>query len=256
MKRILISLLCAMSLTSCGILTSGQLDAGYLASAAAKTLNAATISDAQIIQLSQQSVAHYDAQNKVITSGKYYDRLTKVASSIKAPQGMKFNFKVYDVPEVNAFACADGSIRIYRGLLDVMDDDMLVAIIGHEVGHVVHQDSKKAMKRAYLSSAARDAVSSVGGVVGILSDSVLGDLAESYTSAQYSQKQEYAADSYGFQFAVDNGRDKYSMYRALDKLVQLSGSSSTKSSVAKWFASHPDSGERAARVKQMADSMK
>lgn len=256
MKRIIIFLLCAMSLTSCGILTSGQLDAGYLASAASKTLTAASISDAQVIQLCQQSVALTDAQNKIITSGKYYDRLAKIASTIKSPEGLRLNFKLYDVNEVNAFACADGSIRLYRGLFDVMDDDMIVAILGHEIGHVVNKDSKKAMKRAYMSSAARDAVSSVGGVVGVLSDSMLGDVAESYLSAQHSQKQEYAADKYGFQFAIDNGRDKYSMYKALDKLVQLSGSSSTKSSVAKWFASHPDSGERAARVKAMADALK
>ena len=77
MKRIIIFLLCAMSLTSCGILTSGQLDAGYLASAAAKTLSAATISDAQIIQLSQQTVAQLDAQN-TIDNGTYAKRLNNM----------------------------------------------------------------------------------------------------------------------------------------------------------------------------------
>lgn len=253
--RIIIAALCAISLTSCGALSKVSLNQEALASAAVKTITATTITDDEIIQLSQQSVAYMDSTNTVSESGKYYDRLTRIAKEIKAPEGLSLNFKVYITDEVNAFACGDGSIRVYSGLMDTMDDDMLIAIIGHEIGHVVHKDSKAAMKRAYISSAARDAVTSVGGVVATLSQSILGDLAEAYVSAQYSQKQEFAADEYGFRFAVDNNRDKYSMYKALNKLVELSGGATTSSKVQKWFASHPDSGERAAKVKAMADSL-
>ena len=39
--------------------------------------------------------------------------------------------------------------------MDLMDDDELMSIIGHEIGHVVHADTKHAMKNAYLASAAR-----------------------------------------------------------------------------------------------------
>ena len=52
--------------------------------------------------------------------------------------------------DVNAFACGDGSIRVFSSLMDLMDDDQLMAIIGHEIGHVVHADVKHAMKNAYL----------------------------------------------------------------------------------------------------------
>lgn len=232
-----------------------NVDADAIASAAVKTLTATTINDSDIIQLSQQSVAYMDSTNTIATSGTYHDRLMRVTKDLKGPDGMALNFKVYMTDEVNAFACGDGSIRVYSGLMDCMDDDMLVAIIGHEIGHVAHKDTKAAMKRAYLTSAARDCVTSVGGIVGTISQSVIGDLAENYVSARFSQKQEYAADAYGFQFAVDNNHDRYSMYKALDKLVTLSGGQSSSSKVQKWFSSHPDSGERAARVKAMADAL-
>lgn len=165
---------------------------------------------------------------------------------------MKINYKVYQTNEVNAFACGDGSIRVYSGLMDIMNDSELMAIIGHECGHVVHQDSKTAMKNAYLANAARNAIGAAGGTVGALSNSVLGDIGESFLSAKFSQKQEFAADDYGFKFSTEHGYSPYSMSSALEKLVKLAGSSQS-SIVQKMFSSHPDSAERAKRMREKAD---
>lgn len=255
MKRILTFFAMAAMLCSCSALKNVKLDGEAVASAAAKTLTATTLSDSDIIALSQQTVHYMDSTNVILKSGSYVDRLNRLTKDIKV-DGLTLNFKVYKTDEINAFACGDGSIRVYSGLMDVMDDDALMAIIGHEIGHVVHKDTKAAMKRAYLASAARDMAYSVGGVVATLSSSLVGDLAEKYVEAKYSQKQEYNADAYGFQFAIDAGRDKYSMYKALNKLVELSGDSGTTSKVAQMFASHPDSASRAAKVKAMADALK
>ena len=207
-----------------------------------------SITDAQVVQLSAQSVAEMDAKNKIAGS-TYSNRLGKLLSGVTV-DGLKLNFKVYDTPEINAFACADGSIRVYSGLMDVMDDNELMAIIGHEIGHVVHQDSKNAMKKAYMTSAARDVIGAAGSV-GALSSAVLGDISEAFLQAKFSQKQEFAADDYGFDFAVKNGRDPYSMSKALDKLVNLS-TGQKASAVAQMFSSHPDSATRAARMKEKA----
>ena len=51
-------------------------------------------------------------------------------------EGMPLNFKVYYVIDVNAFACADGSVRVFSSLMDIMTDEELLGVIGHEVGHV------------------------------------------------------------------------------------------------------------------------
>ena len=137
--------------------------------------------------------------------------------------------------------------------MDLMDDDELIAVIGHELGHVHNKDSKKAMQRAYLGSAAREAIFAAGGV-GQLAGTVLGDISEAYVNAQFSQKQESNADEYGFQFTVDQGRDPYSMARSLEKLNFNSLSSGQQSStLAKMFSSHPDSAERAAKMRRKAD---
>ena len=196
-----------------------------------------TLSDADIARLSRESVEWMDEHNPVAADAN----------------GLALNFKVYLVVDVNAFACGDGSIRIFSSLMDLMTDDELMAIIGHEIGHVVHADVKHAMKNAYLASAARNAAGAAeGSTLAKLSESQLGDLVTAFTDAQFSQKQEYAADEYGFQFCVQHGFSPYGMADGLNKLVELSKGEKA-SVVQKMFSSHPDSEKRAARVRQMAD---
>ena len=256
MKRLFIALmLSATMLSGCGILSSTSFDPSALASAAGTAMTALTISDEQIAQLSAQSVAYMDSVNTV-DKGTYDARLRKLMKNVKSIDGIPINLKVYRTKEVNAFACGDGSIRVYSGLMDVMDDSELMAVIGHEIGHVRHKDTKNAMKKTYMAYAARMALGSTGSVLGSLSTSVLGDIAQSYLNAQYSQKQEFAADENGFAFAIEQGYSPYSMYNSLVKLMKLNdGSSTAKASGAQQaFSSHPATEERAARMKAAADA--
>ena len=257
MKKSLLALLCALwLLPGCGILASGlsNMDAAQLANAASTAMTALTISDEQIAQLSAQSVAYMDSVNK-IDKGTYDARLRKLMANVKSIDGMPINLKVYKTNEVNAFACGDGSIRVYSGLMDVMNDAELMAVIGHEIGHVINKDTKTAMKKTYMAYAARMALGSTGTLLGNLSTSVLGDIAQSYLNAQYSQKQEFAADECGFAFSINQGYSPYSMYNSLVKLMQLNnGSSSRSSGVQQAFSSHPATEERAARMKAAAEA--
>lgn len=260
MKKHCVSILSAalavsFSLTGCALLGGGQWDAEYLAGAASNAITAATLSNAQVIELSRESVAYMDKENKVNT-GSYKKRLDNLMKGIDQVDGLTLNFKVYETSEINAFACGDGSIRVYSGLMDVMNDDQLIAIIGHEIGHVVHKDTKAAMQRSYAALAARGVVAASGGVAGAVAASSIGGLAQSFMSAQFSQKQEFAADEYGFKFSVEHGHSPYSMATALEKLVELNNSSSQASAVAKMFASHPDSALRAQKMRAKADAMK
>lgn len=257
MKNQLFAILAALLIVQgCGVL-SGKFNASSLADAAGTAMTALTITDDQIAQLSAQTVAYMDSTN-TIDHGSYDTRLRKLLANVKSIDGIPVNFKVYRTAEVNAFACGDGSIRVYSGLMDVMDDAELMAVIGHEIGHVRNKDTKTAMKKTYMTYAARMAIGSAGGLLGNLSTSVLGDIAQSYLSAQYSQKQEFAADENGFLFAIEQGYGPYSMYNSLVKLMKLSETSSgggtVTSGISQAFSSHPDTEERAARMKAAAEA--
>ena len=109
---------------------------------------------------------------------EYGKRLERLTGNIKEVDGMKVNFGVYEVVDVNAFACGDGSVRICAGLMDVMTDEEVMAVIGHEIGHVIHTDSKDAMKNAYFRSAVKNAAGAASSQVAKLTDSELGAMAE------------------------------------------------------------------------------
>jgi heat shock protein HtpX len=62
-----------------------------------------------------------------------------------------------DQPQPNAFTTgrnkSNSVIVVTSGLLRVMDDDELKAVLGHEVGHVVHRDMALATAAATLATA-------------------------------------------------------------------------------------------------------
>lgn len=217
---------------------------------------AITLSDKDIANMSKEYMEWMDTHNKLTApDSEYGKRLEKLTGHIKEVEGLKVNFGVYEVIDVNAFACGDGSIRICAGLMDVMTDDEVMAVIGHELGHVIHTDTKDAMKKAYLRSAAKNAAGAVSEKVSKLTDSELGSLAEALASAQFSQKQENEADDYAFDFCIQNNIDPYAMSKSLNKLVEMYESGGEKTSkIQQMFSTHPDSAKRAKRMKEKADA--
>ncbi|MBR1678575.1 MAG: M48 family metalloprotease, partial [Bacteroidales bacterium] len=173
--------------------------------------------------------------------------------STTAVDGIPLNFKVYQEDQVNAFACADGSVRVYTGIMDVMSDNELLGVIGHEIGHVALKHTKKEMRTAMLTSAALEGLASTGDVAAALTDSQLGAIGNAVLNAQYSKKQESQADDYGYEFLKAAGKNPWAMSMAFEKLQAVSGGSGAQaSSVAKLFSSHPDTETRIQRMSQRA----
>lgn len=264
-KRFIISALCAgffctFIFQSCSTLmyssASSAANTTRMIQAAGATATALALTDAQVAELCQKSVQEMDAKSKIADSkSKYTIRLNKLTKNLTSVNSTKLNFKVYITTDINAFACADGSIRVYSGLMDVMNDEELTAIIGHEMGHIAGADTKDAMRQSYLTYAALQALGTTGNVMATLTSSQLGEIAQSFIGARYSQKQEYAADEYGFNVAIKQGKSKYAMSNALNKLVSLSNGAQS-SAIEQMFASHPNSAKRAAKMKAKADALK
>src|SRR3954454_25229527 len=62
-----------------------------------------------------------------------------------------FIFGIVKMPEPNAFALPAGQIFITTGMLDLgLDDDMLANVLGHEIGHVVHEHAIHMQRRQTL----------------------------------------------------------------------------------------------------------
>ncbi len=91
-----------------------------------------------------------DAKAKIApANSEYSQRLNKIAAALGDNiNGQPVNYKVYETKDVNAFAMANGCIRVYSGLMDLMNDNEVEAVIGHEMGHVALGHVKKGMQVA------------------------------------------------------------------------------------------------------------
>ena len=106
-------------------------------------VSAVTLSDADIANMSKEYMEWMDTHNPLTKPDtEYGKRLEKLTGHIKEVDGLKLNFGVYEVVDINAFACGDGSVRICAGLMDVMTDEEVMAVVGHEIGHVVHTEQR------------------------------------------------------------------------------------------------------------------
>ncbi|RYZ79207.1 MAG: peptidase, partial [Moraxellaceae bacterium] len=181
----------------------------------------------------------------------YTIRLNKIFAKHKSEDGLKLNYKVYKVTDINAFACADGSIRVFSALMDMMTDEELLAIIGHEIGHVKNHDTRDAIRAAYKRAAISDAAASQSGVANSLTQSQLGEIANAMLDSKYSRKQESQADDYGYEFLKKHKYNVMAMASAFKKLQSLS-TGDKQSNMQKMLSSHPDSGERAKAVEEKA----
>lgn len=219
-------------------------------------LKAADLKDAEVMRMASEYVRYCDARNHPHTvEDPHARRLEKLASRYETVNRVPLNFKVYRTPDINAFATADGSIRLFSGLMDAMDDDELMAIIGHEMGHIRNSDSLGAMRKALLGSAARGILSAAGGTLGSLSGGQLGSLAEKYAGARFSQQQEFRADDFSFGFLVRNGYDPRAMARALEKLHTLSKKGDVPGAgLMQLFSTHPDTLLRTKRMQARAEA--
>ena len=143
MLALTVCTLCATEAQAQIKLGGKTLNAQKLVQAGADMIKAVTLSDADIAALSREAVEWMDSNNPVSPdTSAYSQRLKRLTENVKV-DGLELNFKVYEVADVNAFACGDGSVRVFSSLMDLMDDRQLMGVIGHEIGHVVHADTRR-----------------------------------------------------------------------------------------------------------------
>ena len=245
MKRFAVSLfIAALTITSLTVHAQGG-----LGRAIAEELGAITLSDAQVADYSKQGVAQMDAQTPVAAPGDpYAQRLERIVARHHTISGVPVNYKVYLIKDVNAFAAGDGSVRVFKGLMDMMTDGELIAVIGHEMGHVVHRDTHTAMKRSLQQAAIRDGLGAISPAAGRFSQSQAAAVFSGLVGAKFSRAQETAADDYSYGFLKKNGYNVMALATSFEKLAKLGGGGGTL----EFLSDHPDSAKRAQRVRDHA----
>jgi len=212
-----------------------------------------TFSNADAAALSKAAVDKMDTENEVASATDPYTlRLNRVFGKYTAGDGYTLNYKVYKLKEVNAFATADGSVRVYSGLMDIMDDNELLAVIGHEIGHVANNDSRDAIKAAYRKEALLEGAASQSATIASVTDSQLGKIGSAIIDSKFSRKQESEADLFSYNFLKKNGYNVNAEESAFRILAKMSEGSQA-SFIDQMMSSHPDSQQRAEDAKKRAE---
>ena len=230
------------------LLLSGcqNMDSNGLLSSGTGALQAFSLSDQQVQALSDQACKDMDSKATIAPAGSdYVKRLNKIAAALGDNiNGQPVNYKVYVAKDVNAFAMANGCIRVYSSLMDLMNDNEVEAVVGHEMGHVALGHVKKGMQVAIGTNALRAAAASAGGIVGSLSQSQLGDLGEKLVNSQFSQRQESEADDYSYDLLRKRGINPTGLATSFEKLAKLEDGRQSS-----MFDDHPGSQVRAQNIR-------
>lgn len=163
-----------------------------------------------------------------------------------------WEFVVFDVPQINAFAMAGGKVGVFSGLFKIAkNDDQLASVIAHEIAHVT-------AKHIHEKLSQEMAVSTVGNV-GILGASVAGvpgtgALAAAYglstglSGLAFDRKKEKEADYIGLMYMARAGYDPQEAIKVLEALEAEEASAAPPA----FLSTHPTHPER---IIQLMDAM-
>lgn len=154
----------------------------------------------------------------------------------------ELSFNVVKSSTINAFCLPNGTIVIYTGILDVLDNENeLIGLLGHEIAHYKNRHSVKALCKSvssylFLALLTNDMASVTG---------VLAENTHTIQQLSFSRKYEEEADEDGLQFVLKNNADPEGMATLFEKLSEES-----KYHIPEILSTHPNSLERALKIRQ------
>ncbi len=226
-----------------GCASDGSFDTSSALIVGASVLQATTLDARSVRETAALSAQELDSQSQVAAqTSAYGQQLQRIIQGLAPLDGLSLNYKVYLSADINAFAMADGTVRVHSALLDAMPDDQVLAVIGHEIGHVKLKHSYHQMKQVLLTNALFQGAVGVGGTIGSLTSSQLGTLAHSAVNAHFSQADELEADEFAVQLLQRQGKDPYAMKRSVETLMKKHGRGGG------FLSSHPSNDDRIARI--------
>lgn len=87
---------------------------------------------------------------EIVGSGPQVDRVRRITRSLLPPYVSADGVRphIVDSKDWNAMAMGNGSLWVFTGLLDDMNDDEVAIVVGHELAHYTHEHSRRGFRRA------------------------------------------------------------------------------------------------------------
>lgn len=118
----------------------------------------------------------------------------RLAAQVEPPSDYDFRVEISCTPRINALAVPGGKIVMFSGLLEeLMTENEVAMILGHEIGHHLNHDQLRKMGRRLVPLAIGALLGFGGGADGVI------EPAASLSALRYSRGQERAADLVGLE---------------------------------------------------------
>lgn len=169
---------------------------------------------------------------------------TIAARSRAGPEAYTLNFRAGGLIGPNAFALPDGTLVITDELVGLAgaDDDMILGVLAHEIGHVEHGHS---LRQLYRAAGVAGLVMLIAGDVGSAVEDILAQ-GGGLLALSYSRAAEREADRRSVDLMLAAGRDPMAIDRFFARIEGLTGGEAKTS----MLATHPATAERR---KEIAD---
>jgi len=212
-------------------------------------------------EITKMSIAMFDqmkSQHRVSRNKEQNEQLKRVGERLQRSISIwdmpdaDWEFVVFDVPEINAFAMAGGKVGVFSGLFKIVkNDDQLASVLAHEIAHVtakhVHEKASEGLAMETVGT-----VGMLGGAVAgapLLTTEALGSiygLGSGLVGLKWDRKKEKEADQIGLIYMARAGYDPQEAVKVLEALEEEeakdpSGGAGNQSSI---WSTHPSNPER------------
>jgi predicted Zn-dependent protease len=190
---------------------------------------------------------------------EYVEAIGKRLSRTAGHTDIPWQWAVADDSEANAFALPGGWVYLTRGLLALTNrEDEVAGVLAHEMAHVTQ---RHAVRRVGAATPLAVLFGVPGGILGMVSPTLggmvtgAGRLVSGLALAPYTREQEHDADRVGIEFAAGAGWDPKALADFLATLERADAVAGATSKGSSFFATHPSTPDRVARIETTAGSM-
>ena len=223
-----------------------------------------SISDAQLLSLSNQEYAKFMASAKRSTDAKNTAMVQRVGRNLANAvetylrnngyaneiNNFKWEFNLVQDKQANAFCMPGGKIVVYEGLLPYTQNEASLAIVlGHEIAHAVAKHSAEQITKQMNQQMGTSILgtvlnSAVGSGVGDIASQVAGGYF-SFRNLKYSRDNESEADYMGLIFAAMAGYDPANAVTFWQRMA-----AATNSNRSEILSDHPSDARRIEDIKK------
>lgn len=262
----------ALAITLAAGMTIGSGGIGVPADAKTKTIKTATSISASDRKQGQDAHPQLTEEFGGAYAGPQASYVNRIGQNIAVQSGLSrspsdFTVTLLNSPVNNAFAIPGGYVYVTRQLMALMNDEAeLAGVLGHEVGHVAAQHSKKRQSAAtrnailgVLAQVVGGAIGDNGGLLGGLGGLIQNNAMQiaQYATLGFSRSQELQADQLGVQYLRSAGYDPLALSTMLASLAaqtnleaRLAGGDAR--ALPEWASTHPDPASRVRNAQTLA----